>query len=178
MTKKQVKLIPKVTSLMDLRNKAKTDDRYLRLAIVAADNLGEKCSTLEQAMRWLNTNADETDEDGVVGEINFCRDLIDTLAPAPAPTPKPKPGIVNIDLLRDPILSTWSVIASDAMELGDMTNAGAIEMCIDADRMTFYASGVKGKTAAGDAEKELDRAIKAHGYKKVLNSLSRSIRLL
>lgn len=189
-TAKRTKLIPKVTSLMDLRNQAKTDIRYLELAIIAAENLGgsirkgsgdvsewhpdRQARALLDAMTCLNDNANETDsEKGVVAEVNFVRDLV--TAPAPKKTAA---AIINIDLVRDPILSTWSVIASDAMALGDMTNAGAIEMCIDADRMTFYAIGAKGKTAAEVADKELDRAIKAHGYKKVLNSLSLAIRLL
>jgi hypothetical protein len=71
------KLIPKVTSLFDLRAKAQVDDRYAKLAIAAAQNLGgSQVDTLDRAMRHLNLNADATDEAGVVGEVNFCRDLI------------------------------------------------------------------------------------------------------
>jgi hypothetical protein len=67
----------KVTSLGDLRQKAGTDPRYLQLALVSARNLGgHPIDTLDQAMTWLFLNASETDENGVVGEVNFCRDLV------------------------------------------------------------------------------------------------------
>jgi hypothetical protein len=69
-------MMTKVKSLGDLRSKAQTDKRYEKLAIAAAENLGKKCDTLDKAMRWLETNAMETDEDGVVDEINFVRDCI------------------------------------------------------------------------------------------------------
>lgn len=71
--------IPKVTSLGDLRQRAATDPRYERLAIVAANNLGGAAKNRDAAMRWLATNANETDERGVVAEVNFCRDFIDAV---------------------------------------------------------------------------------------------------
>lgn len=68
---------PKVKSLHELRQKAGADPRYLKLAILGAQNLGGgSINTLDQAMQWLYTNAIETDEHGVVGEVNFCRDLV------------------------------------------------------------------------------------------------------
>ena len=69
------KLIPAVSSLLDLRIKAQTNPKYLQLAIAAAENLGGcDVGTLDKAMAWLMVNAQETgDEDGVVAEINFCR---------------------------------------------------------------------------------------------------------
>ncbi len=75
---KKQKLIPKVTSLSDLQRKAKADPRYAQLAKVAAHNLGggEETEQLTGALRWLVLNALETSESGVVGEINFVRDLI------------------------------------------------------------------------------------------------------
>lgn len=75
------RLIPKVTSLYDLRVKAKEDPRYERLAVTAAKNLGggghaPGIDTLEGAMKWLYLNANETSEEGVVGEVNYVRDMV------------------------------------------------------------------------------------------------------
>jgi hypothetical protein len=69
-------LISKVVSIGDLRQRAAKDHRYLQLAMISASNLGVPPKNLDDAINWLNTNAMETDEDGVVGEINFCRDLV------------------------------------------------------------------------------------------------------
>lgn len=87
-----------------------------------------------------------------------------------------KTSIIDLELMRDPIHHTWSQIAFDCDFV--KTNADAIELCVDADRMTFHASGKDAKARAVAAEKELDRAIKAHGYKKVASVLSRNVRLL
>jgi len=65
-----------VVSIGDLRRRAATDPLYLQLAMISANNLGGSPKNLVDAINWLNTNAMETDEDGVVGEINFCRDLV------------------------------------------------------------------------------------------------------
>lgn len=85
------KLIAKVTSLADLRLKATSDVAYMRLAVAGAENLGGRVrpcradalpgdadyeTTLGDALRVLSMNANETDEDGVVEEVNFVRDLI------------------------------------------------------------------------------------------------------
>lgn len=71
------KLIPKVASLHDLEDKARVDERYRMLAMAASENLGGPCRTLNDAMQWLHLNANETNsEQGVVDEVNFCRDLI------------------------------------------------------------------------------------------------------
>lgn len=70
-----VKLIGKVSSIADLKWKAKNDPRYAKLAMIAANSLGGNAQTLDQAFRTLELNALETDEASVVGEINFCRDL-------------------------------------------------------------------------------------------------------
>lgn len=93
-------LLAKVRSLGDLRQRAASDPRYARLAIVAAENLGgrvrqgrhldDPTSTdyalaLSDAMTWLRVNANETgDERGVVEEVNFVRDLVDVPKPKPA----------------------------------------------------------------------------------------------
>jgi len=74
------KLINKVKSLGELRQLAGEDPRYLKLAILGAQNLGAgKVDNLDQAMNWLNINAmisEGGDEQGVVEEVNFCRDLV------------------------------------------------------------------------------------------------------
>jgi len=69
-------LVSKVVSIGDLRQRAGKDEKYHQLAMIAASNLGGSPKNLDDAIDWLNTNAMETDEDGVVGEINFCRDLV------------------------------------------------------------------------------------------------------
>jgi hypothetical protein len=72
-----MKKLSKIKSLNELRHLAASDNRYLQLALIAASNLGSgTVKTLDQAMNWLNTNAMETDERGVVGEVNFCRNLV------------------------------------------------------------------------------------------------------
>ncbi len=69
-------LISKVFSIGDLRQRAAKDPRYLQLAMISASNLGGSPKSLDDAIDWLSTNAMETEEDGVVDEINFCRDLV------------------------------------------------------------------------------------------------------
>ena len=71
-----MKMAP-VQSLAQLRSMAFRNEAYKRLALTAAENLGGSPNgDLNKAMEWLNINADETDEQGVVEEINFCRDLV------------------------------------------------------------------------------------------------------
>lgn len=76
-TKKRTPTMPKVRSLGELRSLAKQDRRYRILAIIAARNLGGdvKDDDLDGALRWLELNAAETSEKGVVDEANFVRDL-------------------------------------------------------------------------------------------------------
>lgn len=74
--KASMKKLAKVISLYDLSQKAKADPAYEKLAMTAAHNLGKKCNTLSEALQWLNTNANETDEEGVVNEVNGVRDLV------------------------------------------------------------------------------------------------------
>lgn len=77
MKKFKVGLIPKVTSLADLRVRAGADPRYRELAVISSHNLGGPGGdSLDEAMGWLRTNAAETSERGVVDEVNFCRDLV------------------------------------------------------------------------------------------------------
>jgi hypothetical protein len=65
-----------VISIYELRMKAKKDEKYATLAIIAAANLGCHLPGFEEAIKWLNTEADWSTEEGVVAEINFCRDLV------------------------------------------------------------------------------------------------------
>ena len=77
MKTKKPKLIGKVTSIADLFNRAATDPQYAQLAMISAANLGGNCKDLASARQWLNCNAMESgSEQGVVDEINFCRDLV------------------------------------------------------------------------------------------------------
>lgn len=76
MKTKKAAVVSKVVSIGDLQCRATKDPRYLQLAMISARNLGGSPKNLNDAIDWLNTNAMETDEDGVVGEINFCRDLV------------------------------------------------------------------------------------------------------
>lgn len=66
----------KIQSIGELNRLASTDDKYLKLAIAAANNLGGNVKNLTQAIHWLNVNASETDEEGVIDEINFCIPLV------------------------------------------------------------------------------------------------------
>jgi len=65
----------KINSINELENLAcascPTSEAYAQLAIDAARNLGGNCNTVSDSIRWLQTNAMETSEEGVVDEINF-----------------------------------------------------------------------------------------------------------
>jgi hypothetical protein len=74
-TKKQ--LVAKVGSIGELRRLSREDLKYRSLAMIAAENLGGgSIDTVEDAFKLLNLLANETTEDGVVAEINACRDLL------------------------------------------------------------------------------------------------------
>ena len=71
------KLIAKVRSIPQLSQLARQDSRYAELAIVSAKNLGGNVKTVDDAIRWLYVNAEDSgSEEGVVDEVNFCRDLV------------------------------------------------------------------------------------------------------
>lgn len=74
------KLIKKVTGLNELYNLAATDDKYRQLLMIGASNLGGPARTPAEAYQTLLNNASgETegcDEEGVIAEVNFCRDLV------------------------------------------------------------------------------------------------------
>jgi BRCT domain type II-containing protein len=62
----------KIHSLYELKIKAMEDKAYEKLAIDTAYNLGgSNINDLNDAIRWLNINAMETSEEGVVEEVNF-----------------------------------------------------------------------------------------------------------
>jgi hypothetical protein len=69
--------IKPVRSLNELYNKARVDKKYEQLLFTAALNLGGSARTISEAYNWLMMNAAETDEQGVVEEVNFCRDLVE-----------------------------------------------------------------------------------------------------
>ena len=80
MKSKKSSKIGKVTTINDLYWKCKEGsncEKYQQLAIASAQNLGGANKlTVDQAIDWLKTNAMETDEEGVVEEINFCIPLV------------------------------------------------------------------------------------------------------
>ena len=80
----KLKLKPKIKSINELETLAQTDKWYENLALTASENLGGGTRNLKQSIQWLRTNAMETSEEGVVNEINFCRNLVrcDDASPA------------------------------------------------------------------------------------------------
>ncbi len=72
--------IKPIKSLANLREFCYHGDHMIehrKLAGIAARNLGGKDdSSVEDNLRWLNTNAAETSEEGVLDEVNFCLDMI------------------------------------------------------------------------------------------------------
>jgi hypothetical protein len=66
----------KIHSLYELKIKAMEDEAYEKLAIDTAYNLGgSNINDLNDAIRWLNINAMETSEEGVVEEVNFIGEI-------------------------------------------------------------------------------------------------------
>ncbi len=70
-----MKKLKRVASLAHLRVLARTEPRYARLAALASSNLGGPAEPLASALAWLDTNANEVGEPGVVDEVNFVRDI-------------------------------------------------------------------------------------------------------
>lgn len=81
-----------------------------------------------------------------------------------------------IKAVSRPIWATWNYVAPDADCEGD--NDVAIEICIDADRLTFLAQGSEELAEGQRADKLIDEAIKEHGYDAVLKFLSQNIQLV
>ena len=92
-----------------------------------------------------------------------------------------KPAKFNLDAafiaaVRSPILGAWQEIAMDVADVSK--NDEAIELCIDADRLSSMASTGRAKDEAKAADKLISDAIASHGYPKVLKFLSKNIRLV
>ena len=72
--------------------------------------------------------------------------------------------------LKGAVYMVWDSIGYDAEELCDGDNECAVEMCIDAGRLTMFANDA--------AEVVLRNAIDTHGYMSVLKALSKEINLV
>lgn len=67
-------MIAPVQSLAHLRAMANRNPKYHQLAILTAYNLGYRPEeSLDEAMTQLHNEANETSEDEVVEEANYCR---------------------------------------------------------------------------------------------------------
>jgi len=105
-----------------------------------------------------------------------------TAAKKPAPVRiSSADGKAILDALNGPIHSTWQMIGHDvsqcAQEMRErVTNAGAIESCIDANRLQDYGGSTKEKRDA--AEKALNACIDKHGLDAVMRYLTRHIHLV
>lgn len=76
--------LKKVRGLWELQRLANSDPRYALLLKIAAENLGYGGSQQNNSswMKWLETNAMETGEDGesmVVDEVNFVKDIAEDM---------------------------------------------------------------------------------------------------
>lgn len=169
--KKKITL-EKVTSLGDLARRAASDPRYHALTMIAANNLGRKCKTVMEAASWLNTNAMETDETGVVREVNGVRDCVETdnlVIEIASLNPK------TLERIRTAALTTWNYIASDTMAMeremgnrsGRIKRAIVMELVMDANRMEMFdkeADAFARVIDIGELEKWLKREVFTVAY--------------
>lgn len=66
-------MLRKIETLNDLAYLAKKNTVYAQVSITASNNLGGPYNpTLDQALKWLEINALEIDEESVIAEINDC----------------------------------------------------------------------------------------------------------
>lgn len=72
---KQLEPIKSLAQLKRLASDGPLAGRYKRLAQIAASNLGHPASDPRSSLDALNMLVCETDEEGVVAEVNFCLDL-------------------------------------------------------------------------------------------------------
>ncbi len=84
---------------------------------------------------------------------------------------------VMVETIKPAILNVWNQICSDMMALvtdpGEIENDGAIEMCVDADRLRTMG-GADG-AAADDL---LSETHAEHGWDAVIEALTDSIELV
>jgi len=78
--------------------------------------------------------------------------------------------------MKKPILKVWNMVGHDVLRdaetMGErIDNDSAIECCIDADRLV-----IEGRDTSANAM--LDLMLDQHGYPRVLNFLSKKIRLV
>ena len=72
--------LQEVDSLSDLWLKANESEDYQKLVTIASQNLGSaEEDHWKKYHRWLEINAMETNEMGVVDEVNFCIDIAQDL---------------------------------------------------------------------------------------------------
>lgn len=79
--------------------------------------------------------------------------------------------------LRGPVVQTWEVVAGDCYEVASecgekLTNAMAVETCLDANRMAMY-----GGEAGKEADKLLDQACRAGHYTQIFRAICRELKL-
>lgn len=82
-------------------------------------------------------------------------------------------------IIHSAILTTWNQIAPDAERACEGKNEYAIEVCIDADRLTFNCGyGAQGIQEGKDAAAFITAAIRVNPYAKVLKELSKMVSLV
>jgi hypothetical protein len=65
-------MLRKINNLCEFEYLAKNNNSYAQIAIVASNNLGGPYNpTVDQALKWLEISALETEEEGILEEINF-----------------------------------------------------------------------------------------------------------
>lgn len=79
----------------------------------------------------------------------------------------------DMQIVKNGVRRCWGYIAPDAEEMCEGDNECAVEMCIDADRMTSFC-GEDGKKAA----EIVSRLYRDYPTGKALSYLSRNIQLL
>jgi hypothetical protein len=79
-----------------------------------------------------------------------------------------------IKAVSGPIWTTWNYVSPDA---GDCDNEEALELCLDADRMTMLAQSKRELEEHKAADALIDAAIKEHGYDAVMAFLDEHIKL-
>lgn len=76
----------------------------------------------------------------------------------------------TLSLIEGPMHRTWATIGSDVEALGPATNDIAIEMVLDAGRLSMYGSV--------EADRVLQGLYKEHGYDRVTKFLEQNVKLV